>query len=73
MHKTRKESVHLSIRIEDTARVILNKVCQHFKLDPSRHELCELDSAGGEEEGLRRNGRGDLGEWHSDLTFDLVQ
>eukprot|EP00731_Ephydatia_muelleri_P020520 Em0013g247a len=46
VHLNRKESVSLSLQMEDTARVILNKACHHFKLDPSRHDLCELDSAG---------------------------
>lgn len=46
IHLNRKEAVSLSIHMEDTARVILNKVSQNFKLDPSHHDLCELDSAG---------------------------
>ena len=46
VHLNRKEAVSLSLQMEDTARVILNKACKHFKLDPSRHDLCELDSAG---------------------------
>ena len=58
VHRTRKDAVSLSVHMEDTARVILNKVSQHFKLDPSRHELCELDSAGGENGWGRGNGCG---------------
>lgn len=67
VHLNRKEAVSLSLQMEDTARVILNKACKHFKLDPSRHDLCELDSAGGEWEwingGWVRGGRTGLGRY----------